>query len=681
MKKVYLLFFASVLFVCKTNAQLVVFADDYAPGVTFAAFGGSTNTLSVDNTQYHSGTASLKIPVTAGYTGGALISAATNLSAYNAITFWAKNDNPAFKLDAVGLGNNATTTTYAVERNGVTLTSAWVKYYIPIPVASKLTAETGLFHFAEGSGEGAYNIWIDDIQYENVSLATLGTPTAAFATETISKEVGSNFNANGTVSTYPICAEGAMQTAKSYFTWTSSNTSVATIDALGVGTALAVGSTNVTGKLGSIDAAGLLTVNVGAAVSPSTAAPTPPSRNAADVISLFSNAYSNLAGTDWFPNWGQSTVVSDVDIQSNATKKYSSFNYQGVQFASAIDASAMTKLHIDLWTPDCTAFDVYPIVTGQPEQKVTLTPTLSGWNSFDIDLTSYTIPLNNIIQFKFVGTPSSGSTVFLDNIYFYKPGTTGDSEPTTAAPTPTRNAAGVISLFSNAYTNVPVDTWSTVWDNADVADIQIAGNDTKKYTNLVFSGTEFTNPTINATNMDNFHVDVWIPVAAPLKVKLVDFGADGIYSPLVDDKTSIEYELSPAPVAGQWSSYDIPLSSFTGLDTKAHLAQLLFVGSGTVYVDNVYFYNTLLPVNLIEFKVAQKSSTAVLHWSTASEQNNKGFAVERSSDATNWKQIAFVAGKNNSSAVNNYSATDFAPSNGVNYYRLKQIDFDGKTAF
>ena len=277
MKKVYLLIFASMLFVCKTNAQLIVFADDYAPGVSFVAFGGSTNTLSIDNTQHHSGTASLKIPVTAGYTGGALVSAApTNLSAYNAISFWAKNDNPAFKLDGIGLGNNATTTTYAVERNGVSLTSAWVKYYVPIPVASKLTAETGLFHFAEGSGEGAYNIWIDDIQYETVNPYILGTPTAAFATETITKAIGETFNPNGTVSTWAVCPEGSIQTAKAYFTWTSSNTAVATIDATGAGVAVAQGTTNITGKLGTITAAGTLTVNVTAPLGgPTTAAPTP----------------------------------------------------------------------------------------------------------------------------------------------------------------------------------------------------------------------------------------------------------------------------------------------------------------------------------------------------------------------------------------------------------------------
>lgn len=681
MKKFYTACLMLMCFVLNTNAQLVVFADDYASGVSFAGFGGSTNSLSIDNSQYHSGTASLKIPVTTGYTGGALVIATpTDLSGYTAITFWAKNDNPAFKLDAVGLGNNAASTTYAVERNGVVLTSTWTKYYIPIPVPSKLTAETGLFHFAEGSGEGAYNIWIDDIQYENVSAATLGTPTAAFATETISKATGENFNPNGSVTTYPVCAEGAMQTARPYFTWLSSNTAVATIDANGLGLAVAEGSATISAKLGVIDAAGTLTVNVTAALQePAIAAPAPPSRNTADVISIFSSAYTDLSGTDFNPNWGQSTVVSEVNIAGNATKKYASLNYQGVQFASAIDASQMEKLHIDVWTPNCTALDVYPIVSGQPEQFVTLSPSLSGWNSFDIDLSQYTIPLNAIIQFKFVGTPFGSSTVYYDNLYFYKEASS-TAEPATAAPTPTRNAAGVISLFSNTYSNVPVDTWSAVWDQADVADVQVAGNDTKLYTSLNYAGVEFVSQTIDATTMDYFHVDIWTPNSTTFHVKLVDFGADGAYAG--GDDT--ESELTFTPALNTWVGYDIKLSDFTGLASRSHLAQLLFIGSGsTVYVDNVYFYNSVLPVRFLDFKVTRQNNSALLNWSTAFELNNKGFSVERSTDGINWKQINFINAANAASVsgVYNYSFTDVAPVKGINYYRIKQVDMDGKINF
>jgi len=73
---------------------------------------------------------------------------------------------------------------------------------------------------------------------------------------------------------------------------------------------------------------------------------------------------------------------------------------------------------------------------------------------------------------------------------------------------------------------------------------------------------------------------------------LVDFGADGKFAG-GDDK---EHEITVnAPAQNTWVSLDIPLSDFTGLTTRAHIAQLIYVGapsgSNTVYIDNVYFHN------------------------------------------------------------------------------------------
>ena len=155
-----------------------------------------------------------------------------------------------------------------------------------------------------------------------------------------------------------------------------------------------------------------------------TAAPTP-TRAASNVISLFSNAYTDVAGTDWFPNWGQSTAVADTLITGNTTKKYTNLNYQGVQFTPAVDASTMNYLHLDLWTPNITSFKVSLINTSPTtvEQAVTLTPTLSGWNSFNIPLSSYnTIAMAKIGQFKFESVPFGSGTAYIDNIYFFKTG-------------------------------------------------------------------------------------------------------------------------------------------------------------------------------------------------------------------------------------------------------------------
>lgn len=154
---------------------------------------------------------------------------------------------------------------------------------------------------------------------------------------------------------------------------------------------------------------------------PTMAAATPPARASGDVLSIFSDAYTAIAGIDLNPNWGQATVPTTESVAGNATRKYASLNYQGIDFASnPIDVSTMTALHIDVWTADVTSVLV-SIISTNAENAVTLTPTLSGWNSFDIDLAQYTVPNKSaIIQVKIEGTPGGG-TLYFDNLYFYKP--------------------------------------------------------------------------------------------------------------------------------------------------------------------------------------------------------------------------------------------------------------------
>jgi Secretion system C-terminal sorting domain len=81
-----------------------------------------------------------------------------------------------------------------------------------------------------------------------------------------------------------------------------------------------------------------------------------------------------------------------------------------------------------------------------------------------------------------------------------------------------------------------------------------------------------------------------------------------------------------------------------------------------------------LPVSLVDFKVKKEGSINYLKWTTAREIHNKGFQIERISDNRNWSILGFVDGKN---AKTNYEFEDVAPL-PISYYRLRQIDFDGK---
>ncbi len=85
-----------------------------------------------------------------------------------------------------------------------------------------------------------------------------------------------------------------------------------------------------------------------------------------------------------------------------------------------------------------------------------------------------------------------------------------------------------------------------------------------------------------------------------------------------------------------------------------------------------------MPVELISFSAVQSFSTVILKWTTASENNNAGFEIQRSGDKMSWEKISFINGSGTSSNLIKYDFTDNSLM-GKNkyYYRLKQFDYDG----
>ncbi|MEO1054192.1 MAG: T9SS type A sorting domain-containing protein [Bacteroidota bacterium] len=84
-----------------------------------------------------------------------------------------------------------------------------------------------------------------------------------------------------------------------------------------------------------------------------------------------------------------------------------------------------------------------------------------------------------------------------------------------------------------------------------------------------------------------------------------------------------------------------------------------------------------LPIELLSFKVEPNDNTVVISWATASELNNDFFTLERSSDGTDFQEIARMRGAGNSEEVLSYQFIDIRPIVGIAYYRLTQTDFDG----
>lgn len=169
----------------------------------------------------------------------------------------------------------------------------------------------------------------------------------------------------------------------------------------------------------------------------------------------------------------------------------------------------------------------------------------------------------------------------------------------------------------------------------------------------------------------------------------------------VDRTPSINANLTSATVKLYYSSS----GKFDGVSDPSNLTVVKTTGAGTVWNDiggtattantgtitsgnftssGLFTFGNLiggsnpLPVSLISFTAVKNSHHIDVKWSTASEMNNDYFVVEKSNDGVTFDDMIQVDGAGNSNSVLNYSAVDEVPFTGNNFYRLRQVDFDGK---
>lgn len=88
-----------------------------------------------------------------------------------------------------------------------------------------------------------------------------------------------------------------------------------------------------------------------------------------------------------------------------------------------------------------------------------------------------------------------------------------------------------------------------------------------------------------------------------------------------------------------------------------------------------------LPIKLLNFSASCINQKSVVEWSTATEINNDYFTIEQSIDGNNWSEIGKVIGAGNSTSTLHYKLIDPTPQKGMNYYRLKQTDFNGSSNY
>lgn len=138
------------------------------------------------------------------------------------------------------------------------------------------------------------------------------------------------------------------------------------------------------------------------------------------------------------------------------------------------------------------------------------------------------------------------------------------------------------------------------------------------------------------------------------------------------------------PTGTAWDFLDLAAMSpcyangvtLAGIPTDIYLA-VRPVNPAIGAFDNI----ATLPVELLSFNASEDGRQALLQWRTATEVNNASFVIERSEDGLHFEALTSVPGAGTSNMVITYSTIDTDPKFGVNYYRLKQVNYDGTSSF
>lgn len=578
-----------------------VFLDGFSAGLAYEAWGDVT-AFDVDEQVKYKGTASMKFAVpdegeTGGFAGGRYYTEfPRDLSGYDALTFWAKASKAA-SINEIGFANEDL---HQVTLSGIKVNTNWKKVIIPIPDPGKLVKETGLLYYSEGPEDGSgYTFWLDEVQFEKLGTIAHNQPEIMNGEDVVESAVnGLKIQVTGLNASFnlPDATNQTVTAAPAYYTFSSSDNGVASVDENGMVTVNGQGTAKITAKIGDLDAKGSLTIN---SAGDFVNAPIP-TADPNNVISLFSDAYENVPVEYYNGYWQpyQTTTSADFEVAGDHVLNYANFNFVGIQFtAPTIDASDMTHLHVDIYVPNdvdpSAQFIVKVVDIGAdgtfeaPNAEVAATytspdPLVSKtWISLDISLAGLATKANLAqVIFENGGTTLSG--FYADNIYLYKgSGGTGD-EPLVAAPVPVHNAADVISVFSDSYSNIDISELNPDWgQSGTVEEVSIEGNTALKYSNFNYQGTQFANAE-DLSEMEFVHIDMWTSDATDVR-----------FTPISTSGSEFLVGLTPI-TSGEWVSYDIPISAFTDVPLN-DIHQMKFDATQganpvNIWLDNIYFY-------------------------------------------------------------------------------------------
>ena len=266
-------------------------------------------------------------------------------------------------------------------------------------------------------------------------------------------------------------------------------------------------------------------------------------------------------------------------------------------------------------------------------------------------------------------------------------------QPVTSAPTPKdRPSSSVISVYSSSYAAQAVTNfngfpdWGQGGQGSSWAEFDLNGDKMLQYVNLSYQGNQFD--AVDVSGMEYLHLDVWTADVEKLKVFLIQTA--------IPQETAIEVDL----VADEWTSIDIPLSSYTDLGQAiTAIDQFKYEGTpwaaGSVFIDNVYFYKASevkLPIRFNQEEKFAGVGGASVELSTDPDDSTNNTA-KVTNGGNDWETaeimldvpISITSGGDNKYSVRIYSPDDAAHAlmmkleeSGANEFIELSQPFQGK---
>ncbi len=583
-----------------------VFIDSFSSGLEYYPFEGSRpDAFSVDGEDtYDNSGASMRFDVPnegdpAGSYAGAIFrdeNGGRNLTSYNALTFYAKGTK-AGTINEIGFGRDFYGDEYAVTLNNLKLTTNWEQYIVPIPDASLLTSQQGMFWYAEGPEDGdGYSFWVDEVKFENISTLAQARPAIQNGNEeTQTSFIGSTIQLQGLNFTINQAngVDITVGAAPAYFAFASSNESVATVNDNGTVSVVGQGTAEITATLGGEQANGSLTVE---SIGNFTAAPTP-TEAPESVISIFSDTYENVP-VDFYNGFYapfQTTTSNDFSVDGNNVLNYENFNFVGIEFnqnVPTIDGSEMDYLTMDVYLPNpiepnsalrvnLRDFGADGSFDGGDDTIVSTTINASSnpalvseqWISVELDISGMASKSNlgQIVLDSDLGPGLQGATIYVDNIYLYKDASVSQAAPSIPMTFDEPNINYTFDVFNGA-------SFSVV-ENPDPSGTNTASNNVGSITNI---GAQYEGALVNLeTPLDlsagsTITADVYSNSAIPVLLKF-EAGANG----------AADIELTANHSGSGWEELTWSFSSSDQYGRIVFFMDGPGTTAGTFYLDNI----------------------------------------------------------------------------------------------